>query len=635
MLLISTFFSSFVFAEENQVESPEKLKLVALGDSITAGSGVLPEQAFPSLLENEFINVENLGVPGATSQDLVNLLKEKGGQLADADAVTITIGSNDLLQAAGIREALQNGTPVVPNQELFQNVYDASELLLARLLESISIIQSQTDAPIVIYNIYNPFGARENPVLASLHQLGEQVVNKVNTEVINAAVAATQNNGKIKVADAYSEFTDKQAEYVSEVDRIHPNVAGHQTLAGLATQLLAEYLVGNPEDPTDEDPSDEEPSEEDPVDEEPTDGEDPIGETPEEDPVLVALGDSITYGLFLEEDLSKPSSLAFPNLIDGGKYTVKNFGQPRMTSDELLNLLRPEVVLLSDSENVHSALQTADLVTLNIGSNDLLQAAGITSDLSQDIEITDELEAKLGVAGAKFKLNLQAIINIIQEQTDAPIVLYTLYNPFGPSEDVNLAKFHELGELIIPSVNGLVILPLSQSNENIILADAYSAFHDKQSEFVNSLPFDKIHPNANGHKVLAAAADVALGLEPLPPVEPPVDPPVEPEVPEEEQPPVEEEPPVEVPVEEEPGNEDPVAEEPVDEEPAEEEPVIEKPSVEVDDEETPEKGDSGNELPNTATSIYNYFAIGAALILAGIILFVVQSRRQKRVNAGV
>lgn len=98
---------------------------------------------------------------------------------------------------------------------------------------------------------------------------------------------------------------------------------------------------------------------------------------------------------------------------------------------------------------------------------------------------------------------------------------------------------------------------------------------------------------------------------------------------------MEEEPPVEVPVEEEPGNEDPVAEEPVDEEPAEEEPVIEKPSVEVDDEETPEKGDSGNELPNTATSIYNYFAIGAALILAGIILFVVQSRRQKRVNAGV
>lgn len=114
VLALSTLFSSIASAEKN-----EKHSLVALGDSITFGYH-LPDQiglqpspsAFPSLIGNGNFNVTNLGVPGWTSTDLLNAVKTNPifkRSLKEADAVTLDIGSNDLLQAAGL-----TGTSTAP-----------------------------------------------------------------------------------------------------------------------------------------------------------------------------------------------------------------------------------------------------------------------------------------------------------------------------------------------------------------------------------------------------------------------------------------------------------------------------------------------------------------------------------------
>ena len=580
MLLISTFTSSFVFADDN---TEDKLKLVALGDSITFGSGLESgSQPFPNLIGNGFIDleVENLGVPGATSTDLKSGLAGVAEELQSADVVTLTIGGNDLLQNETIQGILASQSINLTPQELLALGNNIATTFTQNLGEIIYGIRQQTDAPIVLYTIYNPFGPTEVEPYKSVHGFGENILGIINTAI--KSIGAQQG---LLIADAYTAFAGNQSNLMLPND-VHPNTDGHQVLAGLANQKLLNLL--NPTPPV------EEPVEEEPVEEEPVD-------VPGEDkPVLVALGDSITFGLTLDD-----RNLAFPHLLGDGVSDVHSFGFPGYTSLQLLTELQ-------SNQDITSTLQNADAVTLNIGNNDLLQAVGIGQALQTGSPnvLTEELHGKVEEATGLFAQNLQQIIGIIRTQTDAPIILYNLYNPFGESENELLNSFHLLGEQIVPTINNNVINPIAFHTRTLV-ADAYSAFAGNQALYITAP--DRVHPNEAGHQALAKAGQEAA-LVPAPVEE-------EPPVVEE---PVEEEPPVvEEPVEEEP----PVVEEPVEEQPVVVQPVDED---EDEDKETPApiSNDSGNKLPNTATSMYNYLAVGAGLLLSGIILFFIQYRRR-------
>jgi lysophospholipase L1-like esterase len=248
MLGISSVFSSFAFAEKK-----EKPKLVAIGDSITFGYHLELNQtkpspnAFPSLIGNGQFDVANLGVPGWTSADLLNAVKTNPvfkRSLKSADVVTLDIGSNDLLQAAGITQAIQNQTPVALTPDFQQKLLLAEKQYAFNLVAIIANIKKQTDAPIIVYNLYNPFGESSNPFQASLHQLGEQVIPAVNTQIIKPIAHLTGSF----LADAYTAFNGKQAVYIIPGD-VHPTLAGHRALAALADNALANsHSYGNLED---------------------------------------------------------------------------------------------------------------------------------------------------------------------------------------------------------------------------------------------------------------------------------------------------------------------------------------------------------------------------------------------------
>ncbi|MDP4158056.1 MAG: SGNH/GDSL hydrolase family protein, partial [Bacillota bacterium] len=56
-----------------------------------------------------------------------------------------------------------------------------------------------------------------------------------------------------------------------------------------------------------------------------------------EQPNLVALGDSITFGYHLPDQIGQqPSPHAFPSLIGEGHFKVTNLGYPGLTSSGLL-----------------------------------------------------------------------------------------------------------------------------------------------------------------------------------------------------------------------------------------------------------------------------------------------------------
>ncbi|MCA1032688.1 GDSL-type esterase/lipase family protein [Bacillus timonensis] len=221
----------------------------------------------------------------------------------------------------------------------------------------------------------------------------------------------------------------------------------------------------------------------------------------DEKPMLVALGDSITYGYNLDPANPKPSENAFPSLIGNGENDVVNLGVPGWKSSDLL-------AALTTDPTFSAALLKADFITLNIGSNDFLQHPDVKKILKGEAPptATPELIQSLQATSVQLGTNLQAIFAAIRSQTDAPIVFYNLYNPFGPSTHPTFAALHLLGEQIITGVNKDVILPIGVATGSL-LVDSYSAFNGNQATYI--LPGD-VHPTFTGHQALAALADAAL-----------------------------------------------------------------------------------------------------------------------------
>jgi acyl-CoA thioesterase I len=80
------------------------IRLVALGDSLTAGLGLPPGQAFPNQLQAALrakgwdVEVINSGVSGDTAAD--GLARYNWAVPADADALIVELGANDMLRGS-------------------------------------------------------------------------------------------------------------------------------------------------------------------------------------------------------------------------------------------------------------------------------------------------------------------------------------------------------------------------------------------------------------------------------------------------------------------------------------------------------------------------------------------------------
>ena len=89
------------------------LKLVALGDSLTAGYGLAPGDAFPEVLQRALkakgwdVEVANAGVSGETAED--GLARFDWSVPPGSDALIVELGANDMLRGLppeGARAAL-------------------------------------------------------------------------------------------------------------------------------------------------------------------------------------------------------------------------------------------------------------------------------------------------------------------------------------------------------------------------------------------------------------------------------------------------------------------------------------------------------------------------------------------------
>lgn len=232
ILLVSSLTAPAAFAKnENAKES-----LVALGDSIPFGFNLgqtnktPAKTSYPYLIgADSDLRVRNLGIPGWQSTQLLDAIEtdQKYRQAVDhADYVSVTIGSNDLLAILRAAAGESGGNQVLFQQLLQQKL--ASSNVFTNISETIEEIRSLTDAPIVLYNVYNPFQLND-----PLHYVADSVLPQINTAFTGLAFS----NSDIYVADAYTAFGNNQATYVIQGD-IHPTNAGQAVLAHIGLDAL-------------------------------------------------------------------------------------------------------------------------------------------------------------------------------------------------------------------------------------------------------------------------------------------------------------------------------------------------------------------------------------------------------------
>src|SRR5690242_11393961 len=91
-----------ILAMASHAAAAGTLRLVVLGDSLTAGFGLAPGKAFPDRLEAALrargfdVKVINAGVSGDTAAD--GLARYEWAVPADANALLVELGANDMLR---------------------------------------------------------------------------------------------------------------------------------------------------------------------------------------------------------------------------------------------------------------------------------------------------------------------------------------------------------------------------------------------------------------------------------------------------------------------------------------------------------------------------------------------------------
>ena len=246
----------------------------------------------------------------------------------------------------------------------------------------------------------------------------------------------------------------------------------------------------------------------------------------------VALGDSITTGYGLEENETGFAK----QVADSNGYTLTNLAQDGATSSMLLTSL-------SDSK-VSSAIASADLITITIGGNDLMDAlyaylAEEYNKQNSDTSITAE-DVKASLAGTlseipqvemlrfaaskipdfpnstaantalyTFATNFSSIISAIKAaNSTAQLIVVNQYNPYG-----HLTTGTGVLSLDLSAIDTAVralntVISSSAESADYTVADVYTKFEQAESNPCNasvSLPSINLdfHPNATGHGLIA------------------------------------------------------------------------------------------------------------------------------------
>jgi len=221
-------FIALAFAALAQAAQPwtfgNNTRLLAMGDSLTAGVGATPatqgyayqlyEQGFYDSMPNT--TFANVAMPGATSQQVLNNQVPSATQSGFfPNVVIMTVGGNDLL-------SILNGAD--PNVVLAAFGGNLSAILVTLCTQLLPTTR------VYVGNLY---------VIQDFPVPTDQIVNAFN-QVVTGVVGAVNPGvcgGRVKVADLFAQFSGRQGGLLL-INRngagqfeVHPSNAGHRAIA--------------------------------------------------------------------------------------------------------------------------------------------------------------------------------------------------------------------------------------------------------------------------------------------------------------------------------------------------------------------------------------------------------------------
>lgn len=212
----------------------EHTRYMAMGDSLTAGYGAVPQtNGYAYLLYKTGVVdtmpntlFTNAAVTGAASGDVMNHQVPQAA-VFKPDVITLTVGGNDLL-------AILSGAD--PEKVLNQYGVNLSNIL-AGLCTGVPGVE------IYVGNLYSvplPIPQDVEAVVSAINGVIEYVVGQVN-----GASQWFQWECGIEVADLYSAFQGQTGLLLIERNRsnpleIHPTNAGHRAIAEAFKEAMAE-----------------------------------------------------------------------------------------------------------------------------------------------------------------------------------------------------------------------------------------------------------------------------------------------------------------------------------------------------------------------------------------------------------
>lgn len=221
-------------AAGGSLASKPELKIAALGDSLTVGTGdetgngyVKPAaEGLAKSMGKPVRVINNLAIGGLRGDQLLMYLDDKGyvNAIVQADIVMLTIGGNDLFQFATGGGSLAQGGVISPEQ--LERELPAAERRLRDVLARIRKLNA--NARIVYIGLYNPFYD-----LPNLRVQTSDIVQRWNAFAHGLAAA----DGNATVVPTYDLFESNIGKYLSS-DHFHPNEAGYARLAERIVQAL-------------------------------------------------------------------------------------------------------------------------------------------------------------------------------------------------------------------------------------------------------------------------------------------------------------------------------------------------------------------------------------------------------------